>query len=373
MHTFLYQFKLLLRNRVMIFWTLIFPLILATFFYLALSSLYTSESFQPAQLAVVVEKENQEFQSLLDELSKESDQPLLDIQYVSQSQASDLLIEQKVDGYLLINDQLQLTFLKNGISQTIIQSVVDSYLQMSHTFASIEQKNPQALRTLIEENINMNQDYFDSQNPTSLNVIVVYFYTLIGMTCMYGGFWGLEISSHLEANLSRQGTRIQCSPVSKGKMIFTGMLAAFVCQYVSMIVLLIYLIYGLHVEFTHQIGLIMLLMAIGSYVGITIGYCIGCIFKCSENVKLNILTAFSMICSFLAGMMVIDLKYLIHTYVPLLAYLNPVNLITDALYALYYYQTNTRFFFNLFILMGIGFVSTLFSIYISRRKQYDSL
>ena len=140
-----------------------------------------------------------------------------------------------------------------------------------------------------------------------------------------------------------------------------------------MIILLIYLIYGLGVEFGHQIGYIALLIAIGSFTGISIGNLISCIFKGSENTKTSISTAISMLCSFFAGMMVIDMKYLVLEYCPLLAYMNPVSLITDALYSLYYYTTYDRYFFNLFCLMIIGILFSFISIIYMRRKQYDSI
>lgn len=373
MHTFFYQLKLLFRNRFMMFWTFIFPLILATFFNLAFSQLISSEGFEPAKLAVVVEKENKEFQSLLNDLSENNNDQLLDTQYVSLNQAQDLLKSQKIDGYIVLDDDIKITFLENGIAQTIIQNIADTYQQSVHTLETIGKHDSLSLMQLLQQKQDFNQNYFESQNMTSLDLTVVYFYTLIGMTCMYGGFWGLKVSTHFEANLSRQGTRIHIAPTSHLKLIFTGTLAAFLCQYLAMLVLLGYLVFGLNIQFGEQTGYIMILMAIGSYVGITLGHLIGNVLKCSENIKINVLTAVSMFCSFLAGMMVIDLKYLVQEYAPIIAYMNPVNLITDALYALYYYPTYERFFLNMFILLGIGLLFTLISVLISRRKQYDSL
>ena len=65
MHIFHYQLKLLLRDRIVMFWTFIFPIILATFFNLAFSKLNSSEMFEPAQLAIIEQKENIEFKSLI--------------------------------------------------------------------------------------------------------------------------------------------------------------------------------------------------------------------------------------------------------------------------------------------------------------------
>lgn len=262
MHSFIYQAKLLFRDRTMMFWTFLFPLILATFFNLAFSKLNSSEGFEPSKLAVVEVKENKELKSLLNELSKETDDQLLDVQYVSLTQAQQLLSDEDIDGYLTIDNTLKISVKENGIAQTIIQSVIDSYQQTTHTMNSIAKENPQALVQIIQEDLNMNQDYFESRQMSSLDVTVIYFYTLIGMTCMYGGFWGLKVSTNIEANLSRQGTRIQVAPVSKVKMILTGNIAAFIMQYLAMLLLLGYLTLGLNIAFGDQIGYILSLIHI---------------------------------------------------------------------------------------------------------------
>lgn len=373
MHSFIYQAKLLFRDRTMMFWTFLFPLILATFFNLAFSKLNSSEGFEPARLAVVEITENKELTSLLDDLSQENDDQLLDVQYVSLAQAKQLLSDEEVDGYLTIDDSLKISVTENGIAQTIIQSVIDSYQQTTQTLNTIGKENPQALMQMMQEDFQMNQDYFLSRQMSSLDVTVIYFYTLIGMTCMYGGFWGLKVSTKIEANLSRQGTRIQVAPVSKIKMILAGNVAAFILQSISMLLLLGYLTFGLNVAFGKQTGYILILMAVGSYVGITFGNLIGNLFKCSENTKISILTSSSLFCSFLSGMMVVDLKYIIQENVPILSYINPVSVITDALYALYYYPTYERFLLNVSILAFMGVVLTVVSIILSRRKKYDSL
>lgn len=373
MHIFLYQLKLLLRNRIIIFWTMIFPLILATFFHLAFSKLNSSETFEPAKLAVIEQKDNQDLHLLLDDLSQENDNQLLEIQYTSLKNAQDLLSNEKIDGYLIVNDSLKIVFQDNGISQTIIQSVVDSYLQTTHSMTSIRQINPQGFMQLVQENINMNTDYFQSQNISSLDTTIVYFYTLIGMTCMYGGNFGLKISTLTEANLTRQGTRMNISPTSKWQMILTGMIAGFLCQYTAVIILLLYLYFGLHVAFGNMLSYILLLTAIGTYVGMIIGNLIGTVFHFNENIKKTILSVTSLFLSFLSGMMIVDLKYIIQEYVPILGYINPVNLMTDALYALYYYPTYERFYFNVYILLMMGCIFSMISILLSRRKKYDSL
>ena len=54
MHVFSYRFKCLLHDRETMFWTLLFSLVLATFFYFAFGNLTDRlESFNPIGVAVV--------------------------------------------------------------------------------------------------------------------------------------------------------------------------------------------------------------------------------------------------------------------------------------------------------------------------------
>ena len=373
MRLFGYQLKLLYRDRQTMFWTLFFPLILATFFQLAFSQLNSSEQFEPARLAVVEIKKDQNLQTLLEGLSHDKKDPLLKLQYTSLQNAKVLLEDEKIDGYLIMDQKLNIVVKSNGIAQTIIQTVVDSYLQGQHTIETIAKKDFTAFQKIIQDKLDMQTDYFKTQQITSADITVIYFYTLIGMTCMYGSFWGMRISSRIEANLSRQGTRIHIAPISKWKLAITGTIAALICQYLSALLLMGYLIFGLHVDFGTQIGPILLLMALGSYVGVIIGYLVGTLFHCQENKKISILSSSTLLLSFLSGMMIVDMKYWIQEYVPILSYINPVNLITDALYALYYYPTYERYCMNIIILGVIGICLTLISILILRRKKYDSI
>ena len=76
MHIFRYRLKKLLRTKEMIFWTLAFPIILATFFNLPFKNLDSSEGFEPAETAVVVSREYQDnafFRSVLEEVSAGED------------------------------------------------------------------------------------------------------------------------------------------------------------------------------------------------------------------------------------------------------------------------------------------------------------
>ena len=63
------------------------------------------------------------------------------------------------------------------------------------------------------------------------------------MNCMFGGFSSITLSTKMEGNLSRQGTRITISPIPKYKILLSSSIAIFIIHYIKMLVLLAYLIF----------------------------------------------------------------------------------------------------------------------------------
>ncbi len=91
------------------------------------------------------------------------------------------------------------------------------------------------------------------------------------------------------------------------------------------------------------------------------------------SVKEGILLAFTMVCSFLSGMMAVQIKYFIQDKFPILSYINPVNLITDGFYSLYYYSTFDRYFLNLGLLSLYGVIFSIVTYLVLRRQKYASI
>ena len=58
-HLFINKFKILLKNKSMLFWTLIFPFVLATFFELALGNIGEAYKLEVIPIAIV---DNEQYQ-----------------------------------------------------------------------------------------------------------------------------------------------------------------------------------------------------------------------------------------------------------------------------------------------------------------------
>ena len=81
-HNLKYTIKTLFKNKVLIFWTFAFPIILGTFFNMAFSNIENDEKLQVFDIAVVdnAEFRNQKiYQEALKTLSEESEEKLFNI------------------------------------------------------------------------------------------------------------------------------------------------------------------------------------------------------------------------------------------------------------------------------------------------------
>ena len=112
---------------------------------------------------------------------------------------------------------------------------------------------------------------------------------------------------------------------------------------------------------------------VGNLAGIALGVVIASIFRVSEGAKTGITIAVTMFFSVFSGMMGVTLKYVIDKNVPIINKLNPVNMITDGLYSLYYYNTLDRYFRDIIYLIIFIIICLLISFVSLRREKYDSI
>jgi len=125
------------------------------------------------------------------------------------------------------------------------------------------------------------------------------------------------------------------------------------------------------VEFD-QLGLVVLTALAGCFMGVSFGACIAALIRQKEGIKSGILISTSMLMSFFAGMMYHGIKYVVVQAVPIMAWINPANLMTDAFYALYY-GNSSRCVLNMVGLLAFGLVFCVIAYSVLRRQKYASI
>jgi ABC-2 type transport system permease protein len=357
----------------MVFWTLIFPLILATFFSITLRNIKTIDDFSPIEVAVVGIDAFPAFDQTIQQLSSGDDR-MFNLTRSDEVTAKSLLKDSEISGYILAGEPMTLIVSRTGMNQSILKNFLDQYSQNEKTISDIVANNPDALPVLMES-MALSQNYIREVSVTdkASDPMLVYFYALIAMSCLYGSMYGLDEVNRVQASLSSQAARLNVAPVHKLKVFAAGMLAAILFHFSGLLVLLVYMDVVLGVTFGANVFYVGLILLIGSILGISMGTMLSAVVKKSEGMKVAVVLFISMLGSFLAGMMISDVKYYIAQKLPLLAWLNPANQLSDALYALYYYDTHTRLFLNL---AGMSLYSIVFcglTYFIIRGRKYASL
>lgn len=381
---FINRLKCTIRDKALLFWTLFFPLILATFFNMAFSNISAQEVFKSPDIAVVDNEQYRQDQNFRDFLTGHSQEEeaigggvkLFNLHLASQKEAEEMLKNGDVVGYITVGSPINFTVKNSGFDQTIVKAILDEYSQTANITGNILKRNPSALQNGLMEDLNNRKEYTREvrigrkDKPDST---VNYFYTLIAMACLYGAFFGLKEITDIQADLSGRAARMNVAPVHKLKVLLAGLGAGYLVSLTEVMLLVCYLVFGLKIDFGNQIGFIILTCFAGCMTGITFGAFISTIAKKSEGVKTAILIVSTMVCSFLAGMMFGNMKNIVQQNVPLLSYINPVAVISDAFYALYYYDTHTRFFINIGLMCGFAVLFSLVTYMIVRRRRYESI
>ena len=202
---------------------------------------------------------------------------------------------------------------------------------------------------------------------------MIEFYTLIAMTCLYGGMLSMVSINQTLANMSNKGKRIAVSPMKKSTIIFSSLLASYIAQLVGLAILFVFTLFILKVDYGDYTSLVVLLAMIGSLAGLTLGTFIGTVCKTNEKVKTGILVALTMFWCYLSGLMGITMKYIVDKNFPAINQINPASRITDGFYSLYYYDTFDRYWSDIKSLLIFAFVLMLISFFSLRRQKYDSI
>lgn len=378
-HNLKYNIKVLLKNKGLLFWTFAFPIIMATLFNMAFGDWEEFEKFDPIDIAIIKNEyyENNEVaKNVFESINKEDENKVFNITYVDKENAQKLLEDKKIVGYIEYKENSSdIKVESNGTSATIIKSVVDEINTYNIMFNDLVKENlsfdmNEVIKNTIDKISNIQIKTKDISTK-KLDISLIEYYSLLSMTCLYGGFIALTCISNSLATTSNKGKRVEVTPTRKFITILSSLTASFIAQMLGALLLLGYLKLiriDLQIDF---LGL-MIITILGVLSGIALGLLISVVSNKNEDTKFGIIIAISMACSVLAGLTGVSIKYVIDSNLPFLNKINPAAMITDGLYALYYNDIS-RFNYNVISLFIFVVIIVLISIFSLRRKKYDSI
>ena len=376
-HSFKYSFKDFVRNRIILFWIVLFPMILGVMFNFAFGGIYDSTTkFSEIPAAVVSDNSFSILKNVLDEMDK-SDTKLFKITYTDEETALEMLEKGEVDG-VIYDDFLEPKLSvrgESGITVSILKTFLDRYKSSAAIIGETAMRSPEKIPEIVEAMSAETEDCLKMKNYSDGNMdpYVTYFYNLLGMACMYVSMVGMYTVIRNQANLSPQGMRINAAPGGKLSMILGSLAAGQLIFYIGTMFASAFLCFVLGVDFGISFGWIAVIIFFGVAVGLTMGFFVGSIGRMSENTKRGLLLGASMVFSFLSGLMVRDMPMIIEESCPLLNRINPVRLICDSFYVMSSYGFNDRMVYNLCALAVWTVFFTAGGFVMSRRRKYKSL
>lgn len=377
-HSFKYAMKSMIRNKSALIWTIIFPVALSTFMYMAFGNIYNKDMvLKTMNVCVVKEEENESFEDLLENLSTADgdEDALIAVSYKTKDEAIQDLIDGKCDGVYFENkDEIKLSVAKSDIPQEILRNIVEQYNKTYSVIEDIAKENPMKVHEAIDELSNTSKSYVSELKVSegSQDMHINYFYAILAMSCLFGSYAACENAVKMTAGASELGKRRCLGYQSKGIQAIALFLAMWIFQFVIECLTFWYMkLIGVH--FTIDFLYVMPVLLAESAVGLSIGIMIGSLPKIDQGGRMGICTVISMSLSVLADLCAGGVKDLVEHTAPILNRINPAVLMADSFYALQVFDTYDRYIRNISILSGMAVVFLIISFVLLRRDRSASI
>ena len=404
----LYKYSLMrsVRDRMTLFWSLIFPVILGSLFAVAFGS-YTDKEvlFHQVPVAYVQEEgADENFSLLLETLEK--DNGLVQVEKVTEKEAEKLLREGDVEGIfkngikggentessrvkaegvaagsesqlgggVLEKSGISLVVTGQGMNQTILKSVLEQYERTRGTLLKIGKERPEGIAkaaAALEEDFSYLRE--GGLGDAASNSVLDYFYSLIAMDCLMGATVGLMCAVEFKANLSPLAARRMAAGTSRFLLLWPDLAAKVTMQFVYLIFSASYLIFVLDVPLGDQWGFLLLTLFVGSMMGVVLGFFIGVCGRMAYPVKEALCIMVMMVSSFFSGLMIDGIQRFVERYVPAFARVNPATLIAKACCSLNIYDTYGRYLENMGMMLALTAALAAGAFLIVRRERYAGI
>ncbi len=390
LHLIKYRFFSILREKTTMFWGFVFPLILCTLFYVTFGDI--DNTLDCINTAAVVRNDTTEakaFEAFL-KVVEDSGEDLFAVEWMEEKEAKEKLKDGKISGIFYVDTEPGLFVAGSGMEESVLQAVLESYMGRCQVIQDVLREKPEELFGLfgkadtdaiyseISDKISSQAIQEEYVTETSLggkktDGMIQYFFSLIGMTCMFGCFLGFDSVMTLQANISPVGARRCVGSVSKFRLLMIDFILICIVNYVETIVLFVYMTKVLKLDMGNEWGKNLLIAFLGCLVGVAMGILVGSIGKWKEGTKIAVMLSVSLGSSFLSGLMISGIKGLIEEKCPIINRINPASLISDAFYSVAIYQDGSRYVRDVVTMAVLAVIFLVGSFLMVRRVRYDSI
>ncbi|MEE3466875.1 MAG: ABC transporter permease [Eubacterium sp.] len=286
------------------------------------------------------------------------------------------LTDTMMESYIAETD-ISVKIKKNGSTQSTLKSYVDMFINMKKMAKDIWASNSGGEKSAALDNIEdvMNGATIKETPLTEGNKdpLAMYMYNLIAMVSIFGSLAAMHIAIGNQANLSSIGMRRSCAGTPKWQVVLPELIGTYITHSCCVLISLTFLKFVLQIDFGDKLPLVYLTGIFGAVMGVSLGFFVGAIGKLSEGAKSGLMMAVNMSLCFMSGLMIDSIRAIFSVQIPIVNALNPVAVVTDAMYYLNMDADLSRYLVKLLTMGGFTVVFIVLGILMTRRKKYASL
>ncbi|WP_314155880.1 ABC transporter permease [Actinomyces oris] len=376
---FLYQVLRLLRDRVLLVWTLGFPIVLSLIFMAMFSNLDKVYEATPMSFGVVQDEAYRTapgLDAVVERISADdADHHLITkVTHSTVAQAEAAAKRGETNGYLAVEGSdpvLHVTQQGNEAETTrVLRVVMDSYTQRRAEYVALAKAGaaPEKLAALETDQAFTRSI---SVTPSPVKPQTHYYFALLAFACGMGTTVAMVAVKGIMA-VSPVGARQTLAGLARWKVLTATLAASWVCVFACLIVAFAFMALVVGVDFGPHVLLCLVAIGVCSLMASAVGAALGTL----ARLEIGMISGFTSLLSLLTGLYgpaSQSLASSIEQHAPLLAQANPLWQTARCFYGLLYYDSLAPFARSCAVLLGMTCLFLTIALIRARRMTHEHL
>ena len=376
---FLYQVLRLLRDRVLLVWTLGFPVVLSLIFMAMFSNLDKVYEATPMSFGVVQDEAYRTapgLDAVVERISADdADHHLITkVTHSTVAQAEAAAKRGETNGYLAVEGSdpvLHVTQQGNEAETTrVLRVVMDSYTQRRAEYVALAKAGaaPEKLAALETDQAFTRSI---SVTPSPVKPQTHYYFALLAFACGMGTTVALVAVKGIMA-VSPVGARQTLAGLPRWKVLTATLAASWVCVFACLVVAFAFMALVVGVDFGPHVLLCLVAIGVCSLMASAVGAALGTL----ARLEIGMISGFTSLLSLLTGLYgpaSQSLASSIEQHAPLLAQANPLWQTARCFYGLLYYDSLAPFARSCAVLLGMTCLFLTIALIRARKMTHEHL
>lgn len=378
---FSYQVLRLLRDKILLLWTLGLPVMLSLIFMAMFSALEAGYAVEPLRIGVVHDQAYTTAAGLDATLEALSDDDaelhLLDpVVYGSVADAEEAVVDGETVGYLAVEDgvpALHLTPACNDLATTpVLRAALDAYVQSRDQFTALVTAGADPAQASAA--LQFRHEFTEELQVTRVpgKPAVPYYFALLAFTSGMGMTIAVVAIQEITAPSGPLAARRNLGALPRWRVLAGALAGAWLCTWACLVLAFVFMRFVVGVDFGPYAALCLVAIGISGLMSCAAGSALGTI----PRLPLGGVSAISCLLALFCGLYGTASQRLASTIevnAPLLAQLNPLWQATQCFFGLLYYDSLVPFARSCAVLAGMSVVFLLITLMRMRRMSYEHL